>query len=200
MWDSSQRFFQIEYLNIDKTVKSAPNSPLTSPRSGATSPTTPIGAAHGENSDPDLNSSMQSPRSDKKKKSKIISAGVGKDFFDLERKHHKDKKKILKKGELVKKSPITGFWIKKFFVLRNDKLMVFPSETFWKSGTKSEASIFLEGCAVEENKTNIKLKEKRPYTFIIYSRGISYYLECNSESSMREWVELLIQCSSMRYA
>eukprot|EP01080_Neovahlkampfia_damariscottae_P006124 gene6124-10133_t len=217
LWDDTQRFFQIEYLHEALEIKSAPNSPEMVNKNNISqtsfSSDKSLGTISPRNLNDDLSEkNLSSPRNftegggssdgseKKKKKSKIISAGVGKDFFDLERKHHKDKKKILRKGELVKKSAITGIWTKKFFVLRADKLMFFSSEKIWKSGVKSEGSIFLEGAAIEENTTNHKLKEKRPYCFVIYSRGISYYLECNSESSMREWIELLIQCSSMRFS
>ena len=78
--------------------------------------------------------------------------------------------------------------------------MFFGNEKIWKGGVKSEGSIFLEGAAIEEYTSNPKLKEKRPYTFVIYSRGVTYFLECNSESSMREWIEILVQCSSVRFS
>jgi hypothetical protein len=111
-------------------------------------------------------------------------------------------KKVLKKGFqkkkgnlFIKSGSMLPIWTKKFFVLREDKFMYFPSKEAYKTGSKAEMSIFLQYASIDKEDSY----KKRPYCYSISSRGNVIYIDPETADQLREWMTAIKHVISSRW-
>jgi len=198
LWDGSNRFVELHFLTEEEQKQPEYLLHLPKKERRITAAET-VAEAEAEAA------KQQQPEKAKQQEKSIqpISLGAGGNLFDLDRKK-KEKKKIFKKGEQSKKPNLAiGGWKKKFFVLREDKLMYFSSKDSYDSGDKPESSIFLLGAVVEDPTDDTSLQkytEKHPYVYVVHARDTDHIIEAVNPLDRKEWIDAIKNVIAQRYA
>ena len=101
----------------------------------------------------------------------------------------KEGKRVLKMGELNRRSDILKKWKVKFVVAREDKFLWYGSLRAFEMGSKPEGSMVYKQALVDrEDPSEVGGAEN---VFSFNSRGKACFIQCKSAEEREEWVNAL---------
>jgi len=110
------------------------------------------------------------------------------DIDELSKALDKDGKRVLKMGEMLKRSDILKKWKPRFFVAREDKFIWFKSMNNFQMGGKPEGSMVYKQALVDLEDVS---EVGRENVFSFNSRGRACYILPKDQAERDEWVAAL---------